>query len=509
MTEGKPMRDPRMLELVPAAREGAAAESSPNCTLADVGVGSDDSSRSDNSDQIWDAQLPAMPPRSSLYPLLPAGIATGEVESITSYVARLATAHTVSTWALLRGKIGPRLFECDTVLRYRLGELVATTGAAFNGENATSRALVSVLQPLTGRNDLDRLTMGFCSGFVCSRFLVRVKQRWCSDCLAEWRMKGRLVYWPLLWQVMAVNVCPGHGNPLQEECPHCGRTCFPLSAHSRPGWCSNCGEWLGATDLNQNPSTPSPEVEQEIATRISDFLRTGHGLLAARGSTAFPKNVELLRECHFGGNVAALSRFLALNRYTILGWERATQSPRLLLLADLSRKVKVPMEALLAKELQPADFSVEAGANRHLIRKRSAAPPPLDLVRARRLLEEAASDDRNAPLSLTKVAAQLRCRTKTLLQRFPDLVNRIKDRYRDACCVRKRVRAEHIRSIVRRATLDIHRAGDYPSQCRVRQLLPKSIDMRDPTALQEWKQTLGELELGHDPGARLAPGEGC
>ena len=151
----------RVFELLPAAMEGTAAGSSRDLTAAEVGVGRNESSRSVDSDQIWDAQPPSMPPRSNLYPLPPAGIATGEVESLTSYLSRLATAHTVSTWALLRGEIGPRLFECDTVLRYRLGELVATTGAAFNGENATSRALVSVLHTLTGRNDLDRLTMGF------------------------------------------------------------------------------------------------------------------------------------------------------------------------------------------------------------------------------------------------------------------------------------------------------------------------------------------------------------
>jgi len=249
-------------------------------------------------------------------------------------------------------------------------------------------------------------------------------------------------------------------------------------------------------------------VEQEIATRICDLLRTGPSLLVARGSSAFPKNVELLRRCRFGGSVAALSRFLAVNRYTVLGWERCTQAPRLLLLADLSRKVRIPSENLLAMDLQPADFSLETGVHRHLTRKKSTAPPPLDLVRARLLLEEAAGDDRNAPQSLTKVAAQLRCRTKTLKQRFPDLVKRIKDRYQDACRLRKNARAERIGSIVRRVTLDIHRAGEYPSQCRVRQLLPKSIDMRDPTALQEWKQTLAELELGHDAGARPAPGEG-
>jgi hypothetical protein len=35
--------------------------------------------------------------------------------------------------------------------------------------------------------------------------------------------------------------------------------------------------------------------------------------------------------------------------------------------------------------------------------------------------------------------------------------------------------------------------GIYPSQCRVRASLPKSIDMREPYAFAEWKRALVEL----------------
>lgn len=65
----------------------------------------------DNCDQIWNAQPPEVPERSKLYSLEPIGVGTGDVESITSYLSRLADGHTVSTWALLRSEIGPRLFN--------------------------------------------------------------------------------------------------------------------------------------------------------------------------------------------------------------------------------------------------------------------------------------------------------------------------------------------------------------------------------------------------------------
>jgi DNA-binding XRE family transcriptional regulator len=238
-------------------------------------------------------------------------------------------------------------------------------------------------------------------------------------------------------------------------------------------------------------------------------LENGKNALAITGSSRFPKNVALLRQCHFDGNFAALARFLDVNRYTIMGWERGTQSPSLLLLADLSRKVKVTPEVLLSKDLQSGDFTIGAGVDRKLSRRTFVAPPRVDYDHVRRVLEDAAGDDGTVPTSLSKLAARLRCRTTTLQRRFPDLVKRIKDRYREACDVRKQARAERIRSLVRRTTIDIHRAGVYPSQHRVRQSLSDSIDMRDPSALHEWKQTLVDLGLGDDPGPGIPSGQGC
>jgi len=44
----------------------------------------------------WDLTLPLLPARSALYPLAPLGVGTPDVESMTSYLARLAAAHSVS-----------------------------------------------------------------------------------------------------------------------------------------------------------------------------------------------------------------------------------------------------------------------------------------------------------------------------------------------------------------------------------------------------------------------------
>src|SRR6266511_2897438 len=117
-----------------------------------------------------------LPPRSRLYCLAPIGLGTREVESATSYLARLARAHCVSTWSLLKCEIAPPLFGPGANLRNRLSELLAAMGSAFNGENDTSKRFIAFLSSLTGRTALFQTTMGFCHGFVGPRFLVRVKQ---------------------------------------------------------------------------------------------------------------------------------------------------------------------------------------------------------------------------------------------------------------------------------------------------------------------------------------------
>lgn len=392
------------------------------------------------------------------------------------------------------------------MLRSRLGELIATTGATFNGENATSRKLVSILETLTCREDLHRLTMGFCRGFISSRFLVGVNQAWCPECLREWKMLNRPIYWPLLWQVMAVKVCPRHGVALRTACPWCGLKFYPLSAHGDPGHCGRCDQWLGASTLRAEGTIAEEEkTEREIAACIAEFLQKGQTVLVAAESSLYPKNIQLLVESHFRGNVQALARFLGINRYTAIAWKSGTQSPSLLLLADVSYKVKVAPERLLCTGLQAEDYKIESGAENKTTPRRFVAPPKLEYDHIRRVLEEAAKDDGTTPASLSKLAAQLGCRQTTLQRRFPDLMNRIKGKYQQVCAIRKEVRANLFKSMVRMATIDIHRAGEYPSQHRVRAALPEFIDMRDPVAHHAWKQTLAELGVGIDPPVTAVP----
>jgi hypothetical protein len=61
--------------------------------------------------ELWNIAMPRLPARSRLYSLAPIGIGSPLVESVTSYLMRLAEAHAVSPGNLVRTEIFPRLAQ--------------------------------------------------------------------------------------------------------------------------------------------------------------------------------------------------------------------------------------------------------------------------------------------------------------------------------------------------------------------------------------------------------------
>ena len=61
---------------------------------------------------LWNLAPRALPPRSRLYSLQPMAIGTSRVESLTSYMMRLAETHTVSVRTLILWEIFPNLSAC-------------------------------------------------------------------------------------------------------------------------------------------------------------------------------------------------------------------------------------------------------------------------------------------------------------------------------------------------------------------------------------------------------------
>jgi hypothetical protein len=167
---------------------------------------------------LLDFRLPRLSPRTGLYPLPPVGVGTGNIESLTSYITRLAQAHDVSTYILLARYLRLR------VLQAKLAGSLGTSkkwkrhfledAHTLNGMTDRVGDWTFALEESTGIANLQYLTMAVWKGIFSSQGLLRNRRAWCAACYHEWQASGQVIYEPLLWALADVSICPTHQRTL-------------------------------------------------------------------------------------------------------------------------------------------------------------------------------------------------------------------------------------------------------------------------------------------------------
>jgi len=190
----------------------------------------------DPTDELWDLELPACNSPSRLFHFEPIGVGSPYVESLTSYVARLAKAHSVPAGTLLAIEVGPLVKKNYLPNTRSLAEIYGQESVrALNGNRSGALQLVQALEALTLRTDLRFLTMLLWAEVFPSLGLLKHQHSWCPLCYQKWSEKGLIIYSPLLWALRGVTVCPYHHQVLQSQCPHCHQEFLPLWRNTQPG----------------------------------------------------------------------------------------------------------------------------------------------------------------------------------------------------------------------------------------------------------------------------------
>lgn len=161
--------------------------------------------------ESWDLKMPVIPLWSNLYQIVPIGIRTPLVESLTGYIERLAEAHCIPPDVLISRTITPLLKQI--FLKSRTSRDLRSLfdrATAINGTGNIAIDLVQALQKLTLIEDLHLLTLLFWSEIIPTRNLFRTQSAWCTVCYEEWRLAKQVIYKPLLWTINSVKVCPLH-----------------------------------------------------------------------------------------------------------------------------------------------------------------------------------------------------------------------------------------------------------------------------------------------------------
>ena len=386
----------------------------------------------------WSLSSPPIPPRSQLYSLEPIGAGTALVESLSSYVARLAEAHSVSVGDL----VGRVLSKVPTpqgaiVMRESKACHVGRHGFrvcsyAVNGVTDRVTKWVHALETATGRRDLGYLTL-LPFRYAMPGHLFHRQRAWCPSCLEQWRANGKTVYEPLLWAIKVSSHCPVHERPLCHTCPRCGRTLNPLGVFCRPGYCERCGGWLEAPDADSSrprPRSPGGEEQTWSCRQVAGLLEMLPQVdpMGARKSLRLSLLVYLGQVA--GGNVLALAEYIRCPRSILQHWLDGTTVPRLQNLLRTARCLNVPASSFFAPSgptpmnIAAAKEAVAIGGNRAVSPYRRASEIRQALLTA---LNEA------VPLSLSGVARKLGyTNTERLYQADRSLCHKIASRYRQS-----------------------------------------------------------------------------
>lgn len=274
-------------------------------------------------------------PRSELFHLQPEGLGSTMVESMSSYVNRLAEEHRVSVRDLIGNVISKKLPSAYCRPNMMSGNSYTSVGA-HNGTGELAEQWLEALTQLTLHKELKSLSLLSYRNILTENYLLRTYKAWCPRCLEEMRERS-CIYEPLLWQVEAVTVCPLHHQRLETACPNCRRKPDHLAARSRNGHCSrfSCSQWLGnCADLTLDEY----EIRQELyfATEVGNLLAMTPSLGFMPGREFISWYIDILINEHARGNISGFSTLIRLPRESVSDWKNGNHRPRLPQLLSMS-----------------------------------------------------------------------------------------------------------------------------------------------------------------------------
>ena len=256
-----------------------------------------------------------IPQRSKLIGLEPLGMGSGDIESLWSYLHRIADAHAVAMITLFieffgnyKWEILGRVWTSPNMGAWK--RLIQTINSPQYGPKIAHR-----LEELTGRKNLVDLTLSAAGATRGLTIRPRLGSAWCSKCLEE----DTTPYERLLWATSGVTHCPVHGLELETICRHCGLKPQLFSTKSSIVRCSRCGHLKAGTHLG-NSAPDLGMFEVWCSREARKFLHeTLDGKMARAEDGVHLHNLSIsVQKC--GSGMTGLSRSLKLGGTTVRSW---------------------------------------------------------------------------------------------------------------------------------------------------------------------------------------------
>jgi transcriptional regulator with XRE-family HTH domain len=419
----------------------------------------------------WDIESPSLPARSRLFRLEPIGIGTAEVESLTSYIARLAEAHCAS----------PRQLLCEEILA-PAGKHTAHYSASplFSGEYINSMGCLAeltatTLEHLTIQRGLHVMTMLPWRNILSQQQLIKAKKAWCATCYQERARAGGTMYDSLIWMLKSVLTCQKHREQLSHVCPHCSRHLPLLSRFYRPGHCSRCQRWLGVTNNSKaKRSDGRPAPTEGLKQRLSFVDIIGELLSVSPSFTStltienFRANLSQYIKDNACGSINLFSDYVQIWSGTIRRLTKGEIKLSLEVLCRLCFKLGISPFSLFSEP--PKQIAIDQPSN--IYRPKAIhlkAIVPWNNVKD--YLQAALKE--TPPPSLEAVGRRIGYYPPRLKNHFPKLCERIASRYW------KYIESKH------------------PSPGEVKKVLKSALKEQPPPSLQSILRRLGCRDTGY------------
>jgi len=454
--------------------------------------------------EVWEEEL--LPPctSSKLYYLEPIGIGTPMVESLTSYVSRLANTHSVLLRTLVTDEILPNLNRTHL---YQEGRPVydhLTTfwkrSALLNGTCPTASNWVHTIEQLTQRNDLRFLTMLTFANVLSWRELIRPTQAWCPLCYNEWRKTGQVIYQPLIWQLSVIDNCPQHQTPLHLHCPYkdCGRPLPPLAPRFQPGYCTYCNRWLGMplqSEACQAISGDEWEWQIWVEQTVGELLAAAPGLLSIPSQEMFSTIISTHVNGAMEGNYSEFARRVRFHRRTVWEWAQGLQIPRLDALLQICSYFGTTPVHLFTGNIQEVEQVQKKTSGEKLTPEQPCRRyRRFETGKLRDALEQILQSEEYPPPSMREVGRRLNYDQSHLRRHFPALCHAISTRYLAYQQEQRQRRLQKMGAEVGQAIRTLYENGDSLSERQVGKMLIKRGVLKEKEVRKALKNSL--LEFG-------------
>ena len=442
----------------------------------------------------------------------PLGVGTPLIESLTSFVGRLAIAHHVPSSAIFDGPVRPLVSEGVVRERLHLSAHLASGAIVYDGLGKPAEDLVYALTRLTGLSDMALHTLLPWRGLLPPRHSGALhwgRKRWCAWCFADWRADGRELWEPLLWRIAAVRRCPVHRTPLSETCPKCAAPQGLVQEIAYFGSCRRCDHDLEVGDRRVGNESMArldhfvAEWEWWTSLAVGQMLACQLTMSNWANDRGFPSLLNHAAGRDMFGSVRRLVRYVGVDRGSLEAWMKGRRRPSLDSFLAVSMRLRF-------HPLIVAIYPREGGGSAGL--PWEGAEPPWPPIRPKprrhrrsiprgpefwdRVAEQlAAILDGPEPWrrTLTEVAESFGVSPGTVKRRFPAQCVRIQN-IREAY---KKHRSEQLfiqrREDLRAAVSEFVQEGRYPAMQRVFERAGLSQGFqRVPKYRQIWVEALNE-----------------